>query len=29
VYFHQVGADQEGFLELWRSELSAAVAELR
>ena len=29
VYFHQVGADQEGFVDLWRNELSAAVAELR
>lgn len=28
VYFHQIGSDQEGFVEFWEDELGEALADL-
>src|SRR3546814_20815481 len=29
LYFHQVGPDQDGFLDIWTKELQPALADLR
>jgi hypothetical protein len=29
IYFHQIGADQDGFFRFWEQELAPALKDLR